>query len=53
MRAPALAESLAARILDEQPPVDSSAFDPARFRDALSAPFVIREGSDIEEPVFK
>lgn len=48
MRAPAVGESLAAMIAGRQPPVDLSAYDPARFRSADA--FDVREGYSLEEP---
>lgn len=48
MRGPGAGESLAARILGRAPPVDLAPYDPARFRDAWSAPFQAREGYTLE-----
>lgn len=49
MRAPAAAESLAAMLLGEKPPVDIAAYAPDRFPD-MSQQFVIREGFGLEGP---
>ena len=49
MRAPAAAESLAAMLLGERPPVDLAAYAPSRFA-SMSDDFRIREGFSLEEP---
>lgn len=52
MRAPAAGECLAALVIGKRPPVDISAYDPARFRGS-SGEFEIREGYSLESPSFK
>lgn len=48
MRAPAAGESLAALVLGRRPPVDLTAYDPARFRGKMGEPFAIREGYTLD-----